>query len=79
MSIEQFEIVPITITSNGQSGGSQEYLIRRRLRILKIFAALLRVKAINDQFKLLKADGSINDSANIAELLELTQLKDEKN
>lgn len=73
--IEEFELLPVS--SNGQSGGSQDYILQRRMRILKIFVSLMRNKAVNDEFKLLKSDGSVNEAANIAQLLELTQSKNE--
>ena len=76
MSIKEYEILPLN--NGNQSGGSHDYITNKRIRMLKIFVALLKSKAINDDFKLLKSDGNINESANIAELLELTQSRQER-
>lgn len=74
--IEEFELLPVS--SSGQSGGATDYILQRRMRTLKIFVSLLKNNALNDEFKLLKPDGSVNDAANIVQLLELTQSKNEK-
>jgi hypothetical protein len=70
--IKEYEVRPV------QSGGSFPITPNKMIRILKIFLSLERSGAFDENLNLLKPDGTPNLEANISDLLELTQNKQEK-
>jgi len=74
MSVKEYEIFP----KNIQSGGSLGFSLNKLLRILKIFQSLVSNKSFDDNLNLFDKDGQPNTNANIAELLELTQTKQDR-
>jgi hypothetical protein len=76
-NVESYRVIPEETVSM-QEGGNINDSLSRLMRILRIFFALLQVKAFDDDFKLLKPDGTPMHQANIGELLELTQSKQDR-
>ena len=77
MDINEYEIYPKNQLKI-QSGGNFPQSPNRTLRILKIFKTLANNNSFDDNFNLFKQDGTINQDADIVELLELTQSKQDR-
>lgn len=79
--IKSFQIIPNNEVENSgqQIGGNFDInSIGRLMRMLKIFESLLKIKAFDDNYHILKNDGSPNNQANLVDLLELTQTKHDR-
>ena len=61
----------------GVEGANIHYNPHKLSRILRIFNTLLDEKSLDRNLYMIRNDGSVNSEANIAELLELTQVKRE--
>jgi hypothetical protein len=71
--VKSFQIIP---NVDNQYGGNMS--LNSFIRMLKIFKSLDTIHAFDDNFYLLKQDGTVNENANLPELLELTQTKQER-
>lgn len=78
MEIKEYEIFPKNTVTKCQDGGSFPLSLNRRMNILKIFLTLAYNNAFDANLNLLKEDGSPNTNANVAELLEYTQSKQDR-
>src|SRR6266516_1004655 len=76
------EISPYNVKQPPQKGGSNPIAgastFSRMMRILKIFSALIQINALDANLNILKPDGTPNEKANLGELLELTQSRQDR-
>ena len=75
-NFKKYIILPYNkLNENQLGGGSQTSNLVKLSRILKIFIALLTNKSFDENFYIYRLDGTVNVDANLAELLELTQVR----
>ena len=79
-NVKSFQIVPNNLSNEVMVGGTNnfQWSANRYKRILKIFKILAENNAFDGELNILKENGEPNTTANISELLELTQRKQDR-